>query len=259
MIVVVGLAAAIAGLLDVSARLISKLDGIRSTSEAFGQTISQLTGQLRLLTIALSHIQKQAELSEAPKDNVIAALRVIQDTSAQGECLNRALEKFSSQKSASGTQRLFGTMASSRLENRCQEAMRKMRSNVEVLILYQQTILSDNVKVVRKILQQNLMDSNNDDTCVKSRKLGLVLGTAPILDLDSFVGREAELAELDCCLCPRQKSHTQCIVSIVGTGGVGKTQLSLAYARKYAHRFTSTFWLDAGNLNIFLLFEQVLL
>jgi hypothetical protein len=91
------------------------------------------------------------------------------------------------------------------------------------------------------------MDSNSDDTCVKSQKLGLVLGTASILDLDSFVRREAELAELNCCLSPRQKSHTQCIVSIVGTGGVGKTQLSLSYAGKYAHRFTSTFWLDAGG------------
>jgi ABC-type transporter Mla subunit MlaD len=153
-VVAIGLAAAIAGLLDVSARLNSKLDDIRSTSEAFGQTIFQLTGQLQLLTTALSHIQKQAKLSEAFTDNVIAVLRVIQDTSAQGESLNRALEKFSSQEIASVTQRLFRTMASSKLENRCQQAMRKMRSNIEILTLYQQTILFDNVEVIRNLLSR---------------------------------------------------------------------------------------------------------
>lgn len=247
-VVAVSLAAAVAGLLDVSARLISKLDDIRSTCQAFDQTNSQLTGQLRLLTTALSHIQKQAEMSGASTDNVIAVLRVIKDTSAQGECLNRALEKLSSPRTTSITQRLFGTMASSKLGNKCQEAMTKMRSNIEILTLYQQTIVFDNVEVVRDLLLQNLMNTNSDDTYEEPRKLGLVLSTAPVLDLNSFVGREAELAELDSCLYSRRKSYAQRIVSIVGTGGVGKTQLSLAYARKYAHHFTSTFWLDADGL-----------
>ena len=244
----VGMAASVASLLDVSARLMSKLDKIRSTGGSLDQTASQLTDHLQLLTIALYDIQKQAELSQTPIDILIAVSRVIQNTSAQGESLYEALAEFSSQRSTSGTLQLFGTMANSRLQHKCQEAMRKLSSNVEILTLYHQTTLSHNIKDVRNLLKQNLMNPNKGDTCMKAQTFGLVLRNAPILDSNSFVGRDTELAELHRCLSAQQKADAQCIVSLVGIGGVGKTQLSLAYARRYAHHFTSTFWLDAAGL-----------
>ena len=52
----------------------------------------------------------------------------------------------------------------------------------------------------------------------------------------SFVGREAELAELETAL----KEHR--LVTLTGVGGVGKTRLALEVAARSAHDFPDGVW-----------------
>jgi hypothetical protein len=248
LIAVIGLAASIAGLIDVSTRLISKLNDVCSKCPTVAQTVSQLTHQLLLPKTGLQHIQKQAKLSNVPPDIVATVLAVIEDTRAHSECLQQDLHQIVPQSPALRTEQILGALRSFRLEKRCKEAIEKIRQNLNILSFYQQAAHSDDIERIRKLIHQNLITKSANDIRTMQQKMGLILGTAPALDSDYFVGREAELTNLDRYLSPRVNANAQRIISIAGIGGVDKTQLSLEYARKHAHQFTSIFWLDAGEV-----------
>ena len=67
--------------------------------------------------------------------------------------------------------------------------------------------------------------------------LGLRLGSAPRIDDEDFVGREAELEQLRKWLAPRPKCQN--VVALYGLGGIGKTQLSVHFARRSIDTYTS--------------------
>jgi hypothetical protein len=78
--------------------------------------------------------------------------------------------------------------------------------------------------------------------------LGLRLSNAPRIDEDDFVGREIELKQLRTWLAPRPKRQN--VVALCGLGGMGKTQLSIHFARRSIDTYSSIFWLDAQNESI---------
>lgn len=78
---------------------------------------------------------------------------------------------------------------------------------------------------------------------------GVRLGNAPQISADAFKGRDNDLELLRKYLSPPGHTARQ-IVSIVGIGGVGKTQLSLAYAREYGHHYSTVFWISANDETI---------
>ncbi|RBA13412.1 pfs [Fusarium proliferatum] len=67
---------------------------------------------------------------------------------------------------------------------------------------------------------------------------------------DKFVARPADTAELEKCLLP-QRSHarrtSRKMFVLFGLGGVGKTQLSIDFARRHQAAFSSVFWLDGRS------------
>ena len=75
--------------------------------------------------------------------------------------------------------------------------------------------------------------------------LGLRLGSAPRIDEEDFVGRETELEQLRTWLAPRPRRQN--VVALSGLGGMGKTQLSIHFARRYTDTYTSIFWLNAQD------------
>ncbi|PSN58929.1 TPR-like protein [Corynespora cassiicola Philippines] len=63
-----------------------------------------------------------------------------------------------------------------------------------------------------------------------------------------FVQRDAETQELERLLV--DKTHAtarQKVVVLHGLGGIGKTQLSVEFARRHHHAFSSVFWLDGSS------------
>jgi len=76
----------------------------------------------------------------------------------------------------------------------------------------------------------------------------LRLGSAPQIDEEDFVGREAELEQLRTWLAPPPKRQN--VVALYGLGGMGKTQLSIHFARRSIDTYTSIFWLNAQDEGI---------
>lgn len=74
---------------------------------------------------------------------------------------------------------------------------------------------------------------------------GLCLNLAPLIDPSYFVGRAEEINAITEVLHPGQVSTVQRRLVLGGMGGVGKTQLALAYAQQYRTSYTSVFWLNA--------------
>jgi hypothetical protein len=75
--------------------------------------------------------------------------------------------------------------------------------------------------------------------------LGLNLGAAPQIDEDYFVGRDPELEQLRAWLAPRPKRQN--VVAVCGLGGMGKTQLSIQFVRRFADIYSSVFWLNSTD------------
>lgn len=68
----------------------------------------------------------------------------------------------------------------------------------------------------------------------------------PYIANSSFFGREEELKSLDEVLVPHRKSRLS-IVSVVGEGGVGKSQLTLQFAYSHFSEFSTIFWIPAST------------
>jgi hypothetical protein len=62
--------------------------------------------------------------------------------------------------------------------------------------------------------------------------------------VNKYVDRPSEMKQLEDTLFPRRRIERRKILIFHGLGGIGKTQLSVEFARRYWRRYSSTFWLD---------------
>ena len=79
------------------------------------------------------------------------------------------------------------------------------------------------------------------------KPFGMCLFQAPYIDSDLFVGRASELEEMEKSLMPSRGLSEQQRLVIGGVGGIGKTQLAIAYAKSHHDVYESTFWVDASS------------
>jgi hypothetical protein len=77
--------------------------------------------------------------------------------------------------------------------------------------------------------------------------LGLCFNSAPAIEPTHFVGRVDELDQIHTVLRPKEATKEQQRVVLGGVGGIGKTQLAIAYARRFQLSYTSIFWLNAAS------------
>ncbi|KAN0067835.1 TPR-like protein [Elaphomyces granulatus] len=75
----------------------------------------------------------------------------------------------------------------------------------------------------------------------KQEDFSVAFNLPNVSEIEQFVAREEELAEIDRTLrgdCSRR------IVVLHGLGGIGKTQLTVAYAKRHKDNYSAVFWLN---------------
>lgn len=65
--------------------------------------------------------------------------------------------------------------------------------------------------------------------------------------VNGFVDRASEIRELEEHLLPSRRRPRRSIMVLSGLGGIGKTQLSIEFARRHQHRFSAVIWLDGKS------------
>ena len=79
------------------------------------------------------------------------------------------------------------------------------------------------------------------------KSFGVCLGQAPHIDPMLFIGRSSEIDKMKEVLKPGDMSLEQRRLVLGGIGGIGKTQLTISYAKHHGHDYESVFWLNATS------------
>ncbi|KAI2822751.1 hypothetical protein CBS133816_9241 [Aspergillus niger] len=103
------------------------------------------------------------------------------------------------------------------------------------------------------IINRERIKSQNFNYVVKQKEnysfrkpVGVCLGQAPSIESELFIGRDSELNQMEKALRPVDEPREQRKLLVGGIGGIGKTQLAIAYA-KHPNIYTSVFWLNASS------------
>jgi anion-transporting ArsA/GET3 family ATPase len=239
---IIGLVASIASLIDLSAKIVSRLHEFASKTSDVPESFRSLWIRLPLLTAALQRIQTQAEAGRLPDDVTKALKNVVDNTSEHISAVQTCLSKILPPDGASKLDQALKALKSLAKEDKVRQALEKIHKNNDVLVLYQTT---RHVDTGDRILEELSKLSVAPPASPKS--FGVYLGQAPQIAPEAFIGRTNELQQLRDWLSPKSHLNRQRIVSLMGMGGMGKTQLSLAHVRDCADGYSSVFWVNAKD------------
>lgn len=80
----------------------------------------------------------------------------------------------------------------------------------------------------------------------KDFRIGFSLRDIPIVS--RFVARDTEMNRLRDELLPSSTNEVRCKVFVLhGLGGIGKTQLSVEFARQHQTSYSAVFWIDGST------------
>ena len=239
---VIGLVSSIASLVDLSAKVVSRVHEFAFKTSDIPESFRSLSTRLPLLKASLERITVQARAGRLPNDVTEALQAVVDSTLAQVSIVQARLSGIIPPENASKTERALKALKSLAKEDKICQAVDKIHKDIDFLVLHQTTQHVDTGdRILEELLKLNLAPP------VVPQSFGVCLGQAPEIDPDAFIGRKSELQRLREILFPDTRPHRQCIVTISGMGGVGKTQLSLAHVRECAEEYSSVFWVNAKD------------
>ncbi|KAH7305357.1 kinesin light chain [Rhexocercosporidium sp. MPI-PUGE-AT-0058] len=97
-----------------------------------------------------------------------------------------------------------------------------------------------------KALQRLREEIDKASKGIQREDFSVVFSLSNVSDVEHFVGREAELQEMYKALSGDGSRRT---VVLHGLGGIGKTQLSAAYAKRHKDSYSAIFWLNIKDEN----------
>lgn len=276
----VGLIASIGSLIDLGVKVASRIHEFNSKTSDVPEEFRRLAQRLPLLNPTLRLIQRQAEARNLSAE-VSAALRsLIESTLTQLEVVETCLLKVTPPSDASHIRRTIKALRSLTKDSEIQLMIGRIHKDIDILILHQTTQhvdASDQILAILAQLQQgqvqnpslshlpghafgNIVASGNENVHLGDtfhmhqnpeadtlKVFGLRLTSAPLIEPDNFIGRTKELEEMKRVLRPGETSVEQRRVLLGGLGGIGKTQLAIAYARQHHASYNSVLWLNATS------------
>ncbi|KAK5263058.1 hypothetical protein LTR96_011509 [Exophiala xenobiotica] len=106
--------------------------------------------------------------------------------------------------------------------------------------------INNNAAVGRQYFGSVITLQQKEDLSFR-KPAGLCHGQAPHIDPRLFIGRESEMAQVGEVLRPGDFSPEQRRLVLGGTGGMGKTQLAIAFATRHQQEYDSVLWLNASS------------
>jgi AAA+ ATPase superfamily predicted ATPase len=79
---------------------------------------------------------------------------------------------------------------------------------------------------------------------IKREDFSVAFSLSDVSGFEHFIAREEELAEIHRTLSGDGSSRT---VVLHGLGGIGKTQLCVAYAKRHKDNYSAIFWLNTKD------------
>lgn len=226
---IIGLASAIATLIETGTRVVHRLKEAKDSGSLF----AEVADQLPLLLEVVKELQEDLKGSSMDPYVNRALSRTVEGCLRQANMLGALLEKSTSGAYDSKMQRIRKTIGGIRNESKVREIQRILETYKTTLMLH---------------LGQSAMKGINIGTQLKPDEFCHI----PASQISYFVGREELLGEIDLSLLPAMKEpYDRQITVLHGMGGQGKTQLALEYCRRAkAHgNFLTIIWIDSTSPN----------
>jgi NB-ARC domain len=80
----------------------------------------------------------------------------------------------------------------------------------------------------------------------KHEEFSVTFSLFSIVETEQFVARQKELAEMHAIL---RGDGSRRVAVLHGLGGIGKTQLSITYAKQYKNSYSAVFWLNIKDVD----------
>jgi hypothetical protein len=241
---VIGFVASIAQLIQVGAKIVTRVNEFAAATNEVPKSFLALKDRVVLLTITLQDVQRQVS-DGLISDAAASVLEPLVERSLRNtQDLVVFIEKAVPDATSSRFGRLARALKSLAYDSKIQKIVAQLEKDIQAFVFNQTTSQTDAVERIRQDLTRLNVASNAPSL---NYSLGLCLGEAPQIDHSSFVGRETELAQLCKWLTPRLSPPSQNVVALSGMGGLGKTQLGVAFARLYQAMYSSVLWLNARD------------
>ena len=206
-VAIVELVASIAGLVDLSIKVISRLRDFSSKASEIPESFRSLSTRLPLLTEAVQNIQSQAEAGSLSESSTTALKGVVEDTFEQVATVQTSLSKILPSDGASKLERALKALKSLSKEDKIQQTLETIHKNCDILVLYQTTRHADTSdRILAAVSKLSL----------NPPQLPSPLSTIPFRRDPDFVDRGAFLDQLS-----QKRTVPASRTALVGLGGVG--------------------------------------
>jgi hypothetical protein len=224
-VAVISLLSSIVQLVDFGTKLIDRLNEFASATEDVPVFFRSIKSQLPLAIITLQRVEEQARSSRVRNTDAQALKPVVDNSLDKTKKLTEFLDSAVPVGSFSTLQKRWQGLNSLRYDKKVQKCAERLQANIQVLIIHQTTTNSDIVEQIRESLSKLTLSPPPQSL---NFSFGLNLGHAPEVAEGTFVGRQAEVIQLDQWLSPRSTGPVQSNYQ-VGRGGGGWVQGHLQY------------------------------
>lgn len=160
-ITLIGLISSIASLVDISAKVASRLNDFHANKLQVPKTFRSLTDQLPLLTQTLNTIKDRAQDGSLGGQEVRSLRKVLENISGQLFDLQRRLEELVPGPNASKWERTYKSFKSVAKEDRLNEAMLNLSRDIDSVMLHQTTVIArTSDRLLRKVNDIKYVDAS---------------------------------------------------------------------------------------------------
>lgn len=193
-IAVVSLVSTIVQLVDFGTKLINRLDEFAKATEDVPLSFRSIKSQLPLAIITLRQVEEQAR-SGRVSDTAAQALKpVIVNSLDETKTLMTFLDSAVPVGSFSTLQKRLQALKSLRYDKKVEKCAERLQANILGLIFHQTTNHSDVVEQIREDLSKIIVSPPPQ---LSNFSFGLNLGHAPEIAEGTFIGRQAEVVQLE--------------------------------------------------------------